>query len=356
MTIARSKIYLVLGLVASALIMWVPMKSYYYNIVISIGVNIILAVSLNLVNGFTGQFSLGHAGFMAVGAYASTVITETVGPAIFSAKAIQSHYWLAALVFALSLLGGGLCAAIAGLCVGVPSLRLKGDYLAIVTLGFGEIIRVILQNTEKVGGATGWNGIAQYTNLFWTYALMVITIYIIVSLVNSTYGRGFLAVRDDEIAAEAMGINTTKFKVIAFVIAAGFAGVGGGLYAHYVQFISPSGFDFMLSVSIVVMVILGGMGSTPGVVLAAVLLTLLPEGLRWFAKSDLLESMIKFAFQSLSPVHFEAAAKKTRDFFGNRMIFYSLLLIMFMLLRPQGLFGDANATRRADPNRTRKKA
>ena len=240
--------------------------------------------------------------------------------------------------------------------VGIPSLRLKGDYLAIVTLGFGEIIRVIFQNMDVVGASRGWTVKSQYTDLFWTYALAAFTIYFVVSLVNSTYGRGFLAVRDDEIAAEAVGINTTKFKVIAFVIAAGFAGIAGGLYAHYIQFITPSGFDFMLSVSVVVMVILGGMGSTPGVVLAAILLTLLPEGLRAFAESNFLDQSIKVVFHSLSPEHFALATAKTKALFNNRMIFYALLLIVFMLTRPQGLFGDINATRRADPHRPRKKA
>lgn len=352
MTIARSKIYLILGLIGSFLLMKAPLNSYLYNIVVLIGVNIILAVSLNLVNGFTGQFSLGHAGFMAVGAYGSAAVTNLLGPKVLSAS---PPYWADASFFILALLAGGLCAALAGLIVGVPSLRLKGDYLAIVTLGFGEIIRVIFQNMEVVGGARGWSIISQDTNIFWTYACATITIYLVVSLVNSTYGRGFLAVRDDEIAAEAMGINTTKFKVIAFVIAAGFAGIAGGLYAHYIQFISPGGFDFMLSVSVVVMVILGGMGSTPGVILAAVLLTMLPEGLRWFAKSDLLDKMVHFAFQWMSPANFAIADDKAKAFFENRMIFYSLLLITVMLLRPQGLFGDINAARRADPHRMRKK-
>lgn len=355
MTIARSKIYLLLGVLGAYLLTKAPLSSYLYNIVVIMGVNIILAVSLNLVNGFTGQFSLGHAGFMAVGAYGSAAVTNLLGPKLMPAGPTSSHAWMGAVFFLSALFAGGLCAAIAGLVVGVPSLRLKGDYLAIVTLGFGEIIRVIFQNMDSVGGARGWSVNSQYTNIFWTYALAALTVYLITSLVNSTYGRGFLAVRDDEIAAEAMGINTTKFKVVAFVIAAGFAGVAGGLFAHYIQFISPSGFDFMLSVSVVVMVILGGMGSTPGVILAAILLTLLPEGLRMFAGSAALDNMIRFAFHSLSPGSYAVATAKTKAFFQNRMIFYSLLLIIFMLVRPQGLFGDINAARRADPHRTRKK-
>jgi branched-chain amino acid transport system permease protein len=344
--IARSKIFFLLALAAAWLMMKLPLNAYVYNITVMIGVNIILAVGLNLVNGFTGQFSLGHAGFMAVGAYSSAAVTNLLGPKILPDAVQHAHPWAAPLFFLVALGIGGVCAAAAGLVVGIPSLRLKGDYLAIVTLGFGEIIRVIFQNMDAVGASRGWSVNSQYTNLFWTYALAAFTIYFVTSLVNSTYGRGFLAVRDDEIAAEATGINTTKFKVIAFVIAAGFAGIAGGLYAHYIQFITPSGFDFMLSVSVVVMVILGGMGSTPGVILAAVLLTLLPEGLRTFAESSFLDHTIRVLFHSLSPEHFALATAKTKGLFENRMIFYSLLLIIFMLTRPQGLFGDANAIRR----------
>lgn len=275
---------------------------YYYDILITIGINIILGVSLNLVNGYTGQFSLGHAGFMAVGAYVSASATVFFG-----------SWFIGALVL------GGTAAALAGLAVGVPSLRLKGDYLAIVTLGFGEIIRVLFQNTEAVGGSRGLSIPTRETGLFGTYLIAALTIYVVVLLVHSTYGRGFLTVRDDEIAAEAMGINTTKYKVIAFVVAAFFAGVAGGLYAHFKQFIHPEGFGFLRSVDIVVIVILGGMGNTPGVILAAILLTILPEGLRTLANWEVLPMGLRGMIQ-------------------NRMILYSLLLIVLMLTRPQGLF------------------
>jgi len=217
------------------------------------------------------------------------------------------------------LLAGGLGAALAGFAVGVPSLRLKGDYLAIVTLGFGEIIRVVIQNTETVGGSRGFSIPIRATGLFGTYLAAALTVYVVVLLVHSTYGRGFLTVRDDEIAAEAMGINTTKYKVIAFVVAAFFAGVAGGLYAHFKQFIHPEGFGFLRSVDIVVIVILGGMGNTPGVIAAAILLTILPEGLRALAA-------------------WEALPMAVRGIVQNRMILYSLLLIGLMLTRPQGLF------------------
>ncbi len=293
-------------------------NSYYLQIVIFIGINITLAVSLNLINGYTGQFSLGHAGFMAIGAYVSAYLSTEHSSAFF--KAFGTNFFSIALLFIGVLIAGGLVASVAGLIVGVPSLRLKGDYLAIVTLGFGEIIRVLIQNTDAVGGPRGYSGIASYTTLFWTYSVAAITIYVVVSLIDSTYGRGFLTVRDDEVAAEAVGINTTRYKVTAFVLGAFFAGVAGGLYAHSTTYINPSGFDFQRSIEIVIMVILGGMGSTAGVTFAAILLTLLLEYLRFVSGYEWLPEIVRRIAQ-------------------NRVIIYSLVLIALMLLRPQGLFG-----------------
>jgi branched-chain amino acid transport system permease protein len=274
---------------------------YFLDIAVSCGINITLAVSLNLINGYTGQFSLGHAGFMAIGAYSAAMLTTTYGTGLL--PLLGGQEWL---LFAAALLAGGCVAALAGLIVGVPSLRLKGDYLAIVTLGFGEIIRVVIQNIDAVGGPRGLIGIPGYTNLFWTYGLAAVAVYAVWSMVNSTYGRGFIAVADDEIAAEAMGINTTRYKITAFLVGAFFAGLAGGVYAHFKQYIAPQGFGFDRSIEIVVMVILGGMGNTTGVIVAAVLLTVLGESLRQFG-----------------------------DF---RMILYSLLIIVLMILRPQGIF------------------
>jgi len=271
---------------------------YYLGVAIDVGINIILAVSLNLINGHTGQFSLGHAGFMAVGGYTAAKFTLELSPSVPPA--------LSPLLFLAALILGGLVAALAGLAVGVPTLRLRGDYLAIVTLGFGEIIRVIFQNLDAVGAASGLKGIANWTGFGWAWSLAVITVFTVASLVNSTYGRGFIAVHDDEVAASAMGVNPVRYKVTAFVVGAFFAGVAGALYAHHKQFLSPTGFDFMKSIDIVVMVILGGMGRTAGVILAAILLTVLPEALR--------------------------------DFASYRMILYSLLIIVLMMVRPQGLF------------------
>lgn len=278
---------------------------YHLDVLTGIGINVILAVSLNLVNGHTGQFSLGHAGFMSVGAYLAAAVTVFVAPRLCGDLAAAGALRQGGL-FLGALLTGGLGAALAGLAVGVPSLRLRGDYLALVTLGFGEIIRVILQNIDALGGALGLNAIPAYTTIFWVLAWVAITLFVVGCLVHSTYGRGFLATHDDEIASAAVGLNPTRYKIVAFVVAAFFAGIAGGLYGHFKLTLTPTGFDFTRSIEIVVMVILGGMGNTVGVILAAVLLTLLPELLRPVAE--------------------------------YRMILYSLLLVLLMLLRPQGLF------------------
>lgn len=279
------------------------LDAYHLDVAMNVGIAVILAVSLNLVNGHTGQFSLGHAGFMAIGAYLSSAVTLRLIPALASASAsaLAQH----ALFFGALLLGG-LVAALAGLLIGLPSLRVKGDYLALITLGFGEIIRVVFQNTPALGGAIGLSGMPPLTNIAWTYGAVAVTVFTVGCLVHSTYGRGFLAVRDNEIAASAAGLNPTRYKVVAFTLAAFFAGIAGGLFAHLKLAIDPRGFDFFRSVEIVVMVILGGMGNTIGVILAAVLLTLLPEVLRPVAE--------------------------------YRMVLYAALLIGLMLVRPQGLF------------------
>jgi branched-chain amino acid transport system permease protein len=283
---------------------------YFLDIALTCGINVTLAVSLNLINGYTGQFSLGHAGFMGVGAYVAALVTTTSGAMLLTMLGGQE--WL---LLSMALLAGGCAAAMAGLVVGVPSLRLKGDYLAIATLGFGEIIRVVLNNIEAVGGSRGMIGIPGYTTLAWSFGLAVVAIYAIWAMVHSSFGRGFVAVADDEIAAEAVGINTTRYKIIAFLVGAFFAGLAGGVYAHFKQYIVPQGFGFEKSIEIVVMVILGGMGNTTGVIIAAILLTVLGEWLRQFG--DL------------------------------RMILYSLLIIVLMILRPQGLFTWSLRARKA---------
>jgi branched-chain amino acid transport system permease protein len=285
------------------------MDDYVLNVVVLAGINVLLAVSLNMVNGHTGQFSLGHAGFMAVGAYVSSAVTMGA-PRVLGIDAVPGSL-MGHLLFFLALIIGGAAAAVAGVLVGVPSLRLRGDYLAIVTLGFGEIIKVVIQNTDALGGPRGINGIPLFTSLGWTVGAAAVGIYLISAVVNSTYGRGFLGVRDDEIAAEAMGVNTTGYKVVAFVLGAFFAGVSGGLYAHFITYITPEGFSFLKSVDVIVMVILGGMGSTVGVAAAAVILTVLNELLRQVEQ--------------------------------YRMVVFSVLLIVMMIARPQGLLAGWGA-------------
>ncbi|HKS22069.1 MAG TPA: branched-chain amino acid ABC transporter permease [Thermoanaerobaculia bacterium] len=286
-----------------------PGIAYYNRIIVLIGINITLAVSLNIINGHAGQFSLGHAGFMAVGAYFSAFLT------VFYFSGIVDRYPAAqSALLVVAVLAGGVLAAIAGYLVGLPSLRLRGDYLAIVTLGFGEIIRVLILNIEKIGGARGFSGIPHWSNFFWVYFFAGITILISWRLVRSSVGRAFLAVREDQVAAEAMGIDTTKYKVKAFVIGSFWAGVAGGLFAHYQMYLNPTAFTFLRSFEIVVMVVLGGLGSISGSIIAAVILTILPEGLR-MAKEVL---------------------HTDKD---PRMIIYSITLIVLMLTRPQGIFG-----------------
>lgn len=268
---------------------------YYAKQLMPIGIYIIMAVSLNLTCGFLGQLPLGHAGFMAVGAYTSAIFT------------LHVDWGMPNLEMGVALLLGGLMAAAFGIVVGLPALRLRGDYLAIITLGFGEIIRNIILNLEITGGAKNLRGIEKFTNFPWTFACVVITVFAIQTLIRSRHGRAIISIRENEIAAAACGVNTTFYKTLAFTIAAFFAGIGGGLYAHYVGVLSATSFGFNKSIEILVMVVLGGMGSIAGSVISATALTILPELLRAFA--------------------------------DWRMVIYSLLLVVAMIFRPKGLMG-----------------
>jgi branched-chain amino acid transport system permease protein len=299
-------------------------SNYWLLIIRYVGINVILAASLNLVNGVAGQFSIGHAGFMAVGAYASAVITI---PAARALGASASPLATGA-VFVAALLVGGLFAAGAGYVVGLPSLRLRGDYLAIVTLGFGEIIRVVILNVDSLGGPRGIPGIKPYASVFWIWLFVGLTLVVLHRIMRSDYGRALLAIREDETAAAAMGIDTTSKKVGAFTIAAFFAGIGGGLFAHTLAYLNPNSFTFVKSFDIVVMVILGGMGSLSGSVLAAIVLTIVLELLRPTSVSRLLDG-----------AGLESAAKwvSQHDF---RLSIYALMLVLIMLLRPHGLLGS----------------
>lgn len=291
-------LYLVLALivygVVNVLITNGQLDMYYSNLLITIMINIILAVSLHLVIGITGQFSIGHAGFLAVGAYISAVCTMNLN-----------------LPFIVGLLVGAIVAALMGLLIGIPTLRLRGDYLAIATLGFAEIIRIVFLNWEYVGGASGMQ-ITQMTT--WTYAFFatLITIIVISNFTKSRHGRACIAVREDEIAADSMGINTTFYKVMAFTIGAFFAGVAGGLFSHNFYIILPTQFGFLKSFDILIYVVLGGLGSMSGAIIAAIFLTIVSLYLQ--------------------------------DFPETRMIIYSLVLIFVMLYRPAGLMGTKEVT------------
>lgn len=277
------------------------LSGYYSKVVVKIGIYIILAVSLNVATGYLGQLPLGHAGFMAVGAYASAIFMTRLGLRGQGA-------------FAVAAVLGGLAAALAGFLIGIPALRLKGDYLAIITLGFGEIIRVILTNLDDVlgfsftGGAGGLLGIPKTTNFLNTFLWVGITCFLIHTLMKSRHGRAIYAIRENEIAAEASGIPVTAYKTFAFVVSAFFAGVAGALYSGYLGILKPDNFKFMTSIEILVMVVLGGMGSMLGSVVSAAVLTALPEALRVFS--------------------------------DWRMIAYALLLILVMIFKPSGLMGQ----------------
>jgi branched-chain amino acid transport system permease protein len=311
---------LVLGtglLYGVSFLMWDNIEEYWFTVIVLCGIYIILAVSLNLVNGITGQFSIGHAGFYAVGAYAGAAWGLLILPNLTLSDTILKVGTLSGdvLNMIISMLFGGLCAGIMGYVVGLPSLRLRGDYLAIVTLGFGEMIRILILNIDALGGARGMNGIPniiqsggiKHLPFFWTFGIVVLVILVSRNLLTSVRGLTFLAVREDEIAADAMGVNTTKVKVTAFVIGAIFAGFAGALFAPLKLAITTDTFNMDTSIIITTMVVLGGTGSITGSVLAAILLTALPEWLRGLQE--------------------------------YRMIVFSTLLIVMMLTRPQGLFG-----------------
>ena len=263
-------------------------------VILQIGIYALLAVSLNVATGYLGQLPLGHAGFMAVGGYAAAILW----------KAMPKNTG----AMLLGLLLGGLAAAVFGIAIGIPALRLRGDYLAIITLGFGEIIRVLIINLPSItGGTPGLMSIPKHSTFLVVYATVIVSCVLIHTLMKSRHGRAILAIRENEIAAEASGVNTTFYKVLAFTVSAFFAGVAGALYAGYTGILTPGNFTFMTSVNILVMVVLGGLGSMAGSIIAAAILTALPLALQSFSK--------------------------------YRMVIYALLLIVVMIFKPSGLLG-----------------
>lgn len=299
------------------------LNRYYMQILMFALINIIMTVSLNLINGFTGQFSIGHAGFMCIGAYTSAYFTTILF------KAAKMAYFPQLLLFIFSLIMGGLMAAIAGYLIGLPTLKLKGDYLAIITLAFGEIVRSIIRASDEIAAFLKQIGLVQYSETiakisgprglstipalskFWlVYFIAILSVLIMRNFIYSTHGRACLSIRENEVAAETMGINTTRYKIIAFSMSAFFAGVGGGLFAHVLRFIHPDNFSFIKSIDYLIYLYAGGMGSITGSILAATGLTILPEFLRVI------------------------------NFQQWRMVIYPLLLVILMLRKPEGIFGN----------------
>lgn len=299
--------------------------AYILRIMNVAAIYVILGVSLNLINGFTGQFSLGHAGFMAIGAYTSALLYMSpelkamnffIKPLIWPLNQIQIPFFPALLI-------GGLLAAGAGFLVGAPCMRVKGDYLAIVTYGFSEIIRVLFNNLQSVtNGPLGLKGLPTYTNLWWSWGLAIFTIFFVKRLIDSSYGRALKAIRDDEEAAEAMGVNLFFHKVLAFVVGAFFAGIAGGLLGSLVMTIDPNAFNIMLTFQIVLIVLLGGLGSITGTVISGVLIAFLMEWLR------IVETpMILFGIT-------------IPGIAGMRMLIFSIILMIAVLFFRHGILGD----------------
>ena len=320
----RNTIYTITAIIVLFVFVYFGNKyldSYILRILNLCAIYTVLGLSMNLINGFTGLFSLGHAGFMAVGAYTTAMLTMPIATK-------QMNFFLAPLVspldkivwpFLPSLILAGLLAAFVAFLIGAPVLRLKGDYLAIATLGFSEIIRVIFTNTQNItNGALGLKGIPATTNLWWSFGIAVITIFIMVSLINSSFGRAFKAIREDEIAAESMGISLFKHKVLSFAIGAFFAGIGGGLLGNLMGTIDPLMFRFFMTYNILLIIVLGGMGSITGTIISAFIITIAQEVLRFLDE----------------PIFPNIPALP-----GLRMVVFSILLMLVVLFFRQGIMG-----------------
>lgn len=276
-------------------------NAYLFQVITIAGINVIMAISLNMVIGITGQFSMGHAGFMSIGAYVSAIISR-LAFGTFSRGILTDN-----LVLLAAIICGGIVAAFFGFLIAMPTLKVKGDYLAIVTLGFGEIIRAVWRVIKYTGGALGFTGIPKITNFTWVFVVILIAMYLSRNFIRSAHGRSCLAIRENDIAAEAMGINCRNYKVLAFVFAAFLAGVAGGLYAHLIQFIQPDNFASAKSTDYIVYIYAGGVGTISGSIFGALTLTILPELLRFLA--------------------------------DWRLVIYALLLLYIIIWRPYGLFG-----------------
>ncbi len=300
----RTPLILLIGLALSVALPASGLINPYIELVLKyIGINIILTISLNLVNGYMGEFSVGHAGFMAIGAYVSSILTVWVFPAAWEG-----------VLFPLALVAGGLAAGLTGLGIAFPSFKTRGDYLAIVTLAFNMIIKSVLENLEVLGGPRGFMGMSKLTTLWWVYLVVVLVVYLARNFVFSSFGRGVLSIREDETAASLVSVNTRQVKVLTFVFSAFLAGLAGGLFAHELQFINPRSFTILKSTDMLVMVYLGGIGSLGGSILGATVFTAVMEGLR--SVLQLLNISQEW-----------------------RLVVAPLMLILLMLFRPRGIMG-----------------
>jgi len=318
------KIIAILGVITFIFIAQRSFDAYVIRILNLCGIYVILGVSLNLINGFTGQFSLGHAGFMAIGAYVSALLYMSpelkevnyfITPIIWPLSVIQ-------IPFVFSLIIAGLASAGVGFLVGAPCLRLKGDYLAIVTFGFSEIIRVLFCNLQSItNGPLGLKGLPSYTNLWWTCGAAIVTVWFVKNLINNSYGRALKSIREDEVAAEAMGVNLFYHKVLSFVVGAFFAGIAGALLGSLVMTIDPNTFSFFMTFQIIIIVIVGGLGSITGTVISATIFAILMEVLRS------VESPMRLFGLNIPGIP------------GMRMLIFSILLMIVILFFHQGLMG-----------------
>jgi branched-chain amino acid transport system permease protein len=303
--------------------------SYLRRLLNLCAIYVIVSLAMNLVNGFTGQFSLGQAGFMAIGAYTVAIFTVPVQSraAIFYLEPMAPFLANVQLPFIVALILGGVLSAVVAFFIGAPCLRLRGDYLAIATLGFSEIIRIVFTNTQSVtNGALGIKSIPTISSLWWTFGIALIIIIATVLLINSSYGRAFKSIREDEIAAEAMGIGLFKTKMTSFLIGAFFTGIGGGLFAALLGTVDPKQFYFTLTYNFLLIIVLGGMGSISGTVIASFVVTLGQEALRFLDE----------------PMAFGLDLPIFRP--GLRMVVFSFLLMIIVLFYRKGLMGNNELT------------
>lgn len=328
MTKKKEQLLTLIFVILLAALIWLAQNYFdkYLIRILNLGfIYVILAVSLNLLFGFTGQFSLGHAGFMAIGAYTTSLLILPVSQKemIYLIEPIIWPLSILEIPFIIALLLGGLFAAIAAILIGLPVLRLRGDYLGIATLGFAEIIRVIANNIPQVtNGALGLKGVPEYTNLWWSASFAVVTVFVIKRLITSSYGRALMAIRENEIAAETIGVNLTYHKVMSFTISAFFAGIGGGLLASLLTTIDPRTFMMFLTFNVLIVVVIGGLGNLTGTIISAFLFNFTLEYLRP------IENGFSLIFFSVPKIP------------GLRMVVFSIALLLVILFKQKGILGE----------------